>query len=57
MLKQENAPTYECALVMRKLSDLKYEPLEQPAYSPDFAPSDSHLFPNINKLYAGKCLR
>ncbi|EFN80260.1 Histone-lysine N-methyltransferase SETMAR, partial [Harpegnathos saltator] len=31
-----------------------YELLEHPAYSPDLAPSDYYLFPNLKKFLAGK---
>ncbi|EFN87997.1 Histone-lysine N-methyltransferase SETMAR, partial [Harpegnathos saltator] len=30
------------------------ELLEHPAYSPDLAPSDYYLFPNLKKFLAGK---
>jgi len=40
-----------------KLRDLKYELLEHPSYSPDLAPSDFHLFPNLKKFVAGKRFR
>jgi len=31
-----------------------YELLEHPPYSPDLAPSDFHLFPNLKKFVVGK---
>ncbi|XP_025154422.1 activating transcription factor 3 isoform X2 [Harpegnathos saltator] len=39
---------------MAKFNELKYELLEHPAYSPDLAPSDYYLFPNLKKFLAGK---
>ena len=39
---------------MSKLRGLKYDLLEHPPYSPDLAPSDFCLFPNLKKFVAGK---
>lgn len=54
LFHQDNAPAHKNALAMVKLKDLKYELLEHPPYSPDLAPSDFHLFPNLKKFVAGK---
>lgn len=51
---QDNAPAHKSVLAMGKLRDLKYEVLEHPPYSPDLAPSDFHLFPNLKKFTSGK---
>jgi histone-lysine N-methyltransferase SETMAR len=40
---------------MGKLSDLHYELLEHPPYSPDLAPSDFCLFPKFKLFLAGQC--
>jgi histone-lysine N-methyltransferase SETMAR len=41
-------------LAMGKLRYLHYELLEHPPYSPDLAPSDFCLFPNLKLFYAGQ---
>lgn len=51
---QDNAPAHKSALTISKLTELKYELLEHPPYSPDLAPSDFHLFPNLKKSLRGK---
>ena len=39
---------------MAKIHELKFELLEHPPYSPDLAPSDFHLFPELKKFMRGK---
>jgi len=39
---------------MGKLSDLHYKLLEHPPYSPDLAPSDFYLFPELKLFLAGQ---
>lgn len=51
---QDNAPVHKGALAMGKLRDLRYDLLDHPPYSPDLAPSDFHLFPNLKKFVSGK---
>lgn len=51
---QDNAPCHKSVIAMGKLHDLKYEILEHPPYSPDLAPSDYYLFPNLKKFLGGK---
>lgn len=51
---QDNAPVHKSALAMGKLRDLGYDLLGHPPYSPDLAPSDFHLFPNLKKFVSGK---
>ncbi|CAK9833213.1 Histone-lysine N-methyltransferase SETMAR [Anthophora retusa] len=51
---QDNAPAHRGVLAMAKLKELHYELLEHPPYSPDLAPSDFHLFPNLKKFLRGK---
>jgi histone-lysine N-methyltransferase SETMAR len=41
---------------MGKLRDLHYELLENPPYSPDLAPSDFCLFPELKLFLTGQCL-
>jgi histone-lysine N-methyltransferase SETMAR len=51
---QDNAPTHRSILAMGKLRDLHYELLEHPPYSPDLAPSDFCLFPELKLFIAGQ---
>lgn len=51
---QDNAPAHKSAITMAKLNDLRYELLHQPPYSPDLAPSDYYLFPNLKRWLQGK---
>ena len=39
---------------MAKLNELSFELLPHPPYSPDLAPSDYYLFPNLRKMLQGK---
>jgi len=39
---------------MQKIRDLGFELLEHPSYSPDLAPSDYHLFPQLKKSLKGR---
>ncbi|XP_014481491.1 PREDICTED: histone-lysine N-methyltransferase SETMAR-like [Dinoponera quadriceps] len=41
-------------VMARKQRDLRYDLLGHPPYSPDLAPSDFHLFPNLKKFVSGK---
>ena len=47
-----NARVHTCAPVMAKLSDLRYELVDHPPYSPDLAPCDFFLFPKL-KVHLG----
>jgi hypothetical protein len=40
---------------MGKLRDMHYKLLEHPPYSPDFTPSDFHLFPKLKLFLTGQC--
>ena len=51
---QDNARVHTSVLTMAKFKELNYELLDHPAYSPDLAPSDYYLFPNLKKFLAGK---
>lgn len=50
----DNAPAHSSRVVVAKLHELRYEVLPQPPYSPDLAPCDFFLFPNLKKWLAGK---
>jgi histone-lysine N-methyltransferase SETMAR len=51
---QDNAPAHKIVLAVGKLSDLHYEFMEHPPYSPDLALSDISLFPRLKLFLAGK---
>ncbi|QQP58373.1 Putative mariner transposase [Caligus rogercresseyi] len=51
---QDNARVHTCVVSMAKFYELRYELLPHPPYSPDLAPSDYFLFPNLKKWPAGK---
>lgn len=50
----DNAPAHSAQKTIAKISDLKYEILQHPPYSPDLAPSDFWLFPHLKKFMRGK---
>ena len=54
LLHQENARVHTCAVAMAKIESLRFELLEHPPYSPDLAPCDYFLFPNLKKWLGGK---
>lgn len=43
-----------CAVLIAKVMELKFELLQHPPYSPDLAPSDYGLNPNLKKCL-GRC--
>lgn len=51
---QDNAPAHTSMIAMAKLHELRYELLPHPPYSPDLAPSDYFLFPNLKRWLQGK---
>jgi histone-lysine N-methyltransferase SETMAR len=46
---QDNAAPHKAATMHLKLADIHFEVLKHPAYSPDLAPSDYCLFPNLKE--------
>ena len=50
----DNAPCYKSMKTMAKLSELGYELLSHPPYSPDLAPSEYWLFADLKKMLQGK---
>lgn len=54
LFHQDNARVHTCAVTMAKFYQLGYELLQHPPYSPDLAPSDYFLFPNLKKWLGGK---
>lgn len=57
LLHQDNARVHTCVVSMAKIHKLGYELLPHPAYSPDLAPCDYFLFPNLKKWLGGKRFR
>lgn len=53
-LLQDNAPAHKSRVAMKAAVDCGYELLPHPPYSPDLAPSDFHLFPNMKKFLRGR---
>ena len=51
---QENAPAHKSLVAMSAVHDRGFELIDHPPYSPDLAPSDYFLFPNLKKHLAGK---
>ncbi|KAL0901883.1 hypothetical protein ABMA27_007038 [Loxostege sticticalis] len=50
----DNAPAHTSAIATSKLVELRYQLLPHPPYSPDLAPCDFFLFPNMKKWLGGK---
>ena len=51
---QDNARVHTCAVSRAKFHELCYELVPHPTYSPDLAPNDYFLFPNLKKWLGGK---
>ena len=47
LLQQDNARVHTCKVAMDAVERNWYEIISHPAYSPDLAPSDFFLFPNL----------
>lgn len=54
LFHHDNAPAHRYWETEQKLHELGYELLQHPAYSPDLAPSDFFLFPDLKKWLGGK---
>lgn len=54
LFHHDNAPAHSSAIATAKLVELRYEVLPHPPYSPDLAPCDFFLFPNMKKWLGGK---
>lgn len=54
LFHHDNAPAHTSAVATAKLVELHYELLPHPPYSPDLAPCDFFLFPNLKKSLAGQ---
>ena len=53
LLQQDNARVHTCKVEMDAVERNGYELIPHPAYSPDLAPSDFFLFPNLEKDIRG----
>ena len=53
LLQQDNARVHTCEVAMDAVELSGYELIPHPAYSPDLAPSDFFLFPNLKKDIRG----
>ena len=53
LLQQSNARVHTCKVAMDALERNGYELIPHSAYSPDLAPSDFFLFPNLKKDIRG----
>ena len=53
LLQQDNTKFHTCTVAMDAVERNGYELIPHPAYSPDLAPSDFFLFPNLKKDICG----
>ena len=54
LLQQDNARVHTCKIAIDAVERNGYELIPHPAYSPDLAPSDYYLFPNLKKDIRGR---
>ncbi|XP_015438307.1 PREDICTED: histone-lysine N-methyltransferase SETMAR-like [Dufourea novaeangliae] len=54
ILHHDNARSHTARITAKKLRQLGWEVLPQPAYSPDIGPSDYHLFRSLQNFLLGK---
>ena len=54
LFHQDNAPAHSSVVAMATIRDCGFQLVPHPPYSPDLAPSDFHLFPNLKKDMAGQ---
>lgn len=54
LFHHDNAPAHRAAVAKAKLFQLGYELIDHPPYSPDLAPCDFFLFPNLKKWLGGR---
>ena len=57
LLQQDNARVHTCKIAMDAVERNGYKLIPHPAYSPDFAPSDYFLLPNLKKDIRGRHFR
>ena len=49
----DNTPVHRAGTVLDTIHDLRWSRLNHPAYSPDLAPSDFRVFPDLKKTLKG----
>ena len=54
LFHQDNAPAHTSVVAMATIHDCGFKLVPHPPYSPDLAPSDFHLFPQMKKTLAGR---
>jgi histone-lysine N-methyltransferase SETMAR len=54
MLLHDNARPHAAARTQAMLQEVGWEVFEHPAYSPDLAPCDFHLFPKLKEFLGGR---
>jgi len=54
ILLHDGAKPHAAEMNQKKLHELGYEILPHPAYSPDLAPTDYHLFKHLDNFLQGK---
>lgn len=54
LFHDDNAPSHTSFVALAKKLELGFESLPHPPYSPDLAPSDYYLFPNLKRWLCGK---
>lgn len=53
LLLHDNAPVHKSRVAQAAIRDCGFEQLDHPPYSPDLAPSDYFLFPNLKRFLKG----
>ena len=54
LLLHDNAPAHRSLVGQAAILESRFEEMHHPPYSPDLAPSDYHLFPNLNQHLRGQ---
>jgi histone-lysine N-methyltransferase SETMAR len=57
LLLHDNAPVHNSNVAMEAMHKCGFQMLNHPPYSPDLAPCDYYLFPNMKKDLRGRNLR
>jgi hypothetical protein len=57
MLMHDSDRPHAAARTQAVLQEFGWEVIEHPAYSPDLAPSDFHLFPKLKEVLGGRRLK
>jgi histone-lysine N-methyltransferase SETMAR len=57
LLQHDNARRHTARSTVATIQDLSFECLPHPPYTPDLAPSDSHVFGPLKEAMGGKSFR